>query len=185
MMVPTLIITGDEDDGCIQPSLFLKQTIPASGLAMFAKTGHILNLEEPALFNETLARGEPLAAARSCFQAGVKAERQDGSSAVRYAACTSKPALEHGRLEKDYPVSARGADSSDVSIAGRAHVGRRDLALLPAEMPYDIVTDGSDLRVGIGSSERRHKVVAPGRPDLNPFKHSADEIDARRVVHGG
>jgi 3-oxoadipate enol-lactonase len=56
MMVPTLIITGDEDDACIQPSLFLKQTIPASGLAMFAKTGHILNLEEPALFNETLAR---------------------------------------------------------------------------------------------------------------------------------
>ena len=26
------------------------------GLAMLAKTGHILNLEEPALFNETLAR---------------------------------------------------------------------------------------------------------------------------------
>jgi 3-oxoadipate enol-lactonase len=39
-----------------EPSLFLKQTIPASGLAMFAKTGHILNLEEPALFNETLER---------------------------------------------------------------------------------------------------------------------------------
>ena len=56
MMVPTLIISGDEDDACIQPSLFLKQTIPASGLAMFAKTGHILNLEEPALLNETLAR---------------------------------------------------------------------------------------------------------------------------------
>ena len=50
------IITGDEDDACIQPSLFLKQTIPAPGLAMFAKTGHILNLEEPALFNETVAR---------------------------------------------------------------------------------------------------------------------------------
>jgi 3-oxoadipate enol-lactonase len=63
MMVPTLIITGDEDDACIQPSLFLKQTIPASGLAMFAKTGHILNLEEPALFNETLARFLVLAAA--------------------------------------------------------------------------------------------------------------------------
>jgi proline iminopeptidase len=56
MMVPTLIITGDEDDSCIQPSLFLKQTIPASGLAMFAKTGHILNLEEPALFNGALER---------------------------------------------------------------------------------------------------------------------------------
>ncbi len=56
MMVPTLVICGDEDDACIQPSIFLKQHIPASGLSMFPKTGHILNLEEPALFNETLAR---------------------------------------------------------------------------------------------------------------------------------
>jgi proline iminopeptidase len=56
LTLPTLIIVGDEDDACIQPSLFLKQNIPASGLAMFPKTGHILNLEEPALFNETLER---------------------------------------------------------------------------------------------------------------------------------
>ena len=32
----------------------MKQTIPASGLAMFAKSGHTVNLEEPALFNQTL-----------------------------------------------------------------------------------------------------------------------------------
>jgi len=56
LTLPALIIVGDEDDVCIEPSLFLKQTIPASGLAMFPKTGHILNLEEPALFNETLER---------------------------------------------------------------------------------------------------------------------------------
>jgi 3-oxoadipate enol-lactonase len=54
--LPVLVIVGDEDDSCIQPSLFLKQTIPASGLAVFPKTGHVINLEEPALFNETLAR---------------------------------------------------------------------------------------------------------------------------------
>jgi 3-oxoadipate enol-lactonase len=63
MMVPTLVICGDEDDACIQPSIFLKQHIPASGLAMFPKTGHILNLEEPALFNETLERFVHLAEA--------------------------------------------------------------------------------------------------------------------------
>jgi 3-oxoadipate enol-lactonase len=63
LALPVLIIVGDEDDACIQPSLFLKQHIPASGLAMFAKTGHILNLEEPALFNETLARFLALAEA--------------------------------------------------------------------------------------------------------------------------
>ena len=63
LSLPVLIICGDEDDACIQPSLFLKQHIPASGLAMFPKTGHILNLEEPALFNETLARFLALAEA--------------------------------------------------------------------------------------------------------------------------
>jgi proline iminopeptidase len=56
LTMPVLVILGDEDDACVQPSLFLKQTIPASGLAVFPKTGHILNLEEPALFNETLER---------------------------------------------------------------------------------------------------------------------------------
>jgi 3-oxoadipate enol-lactonase len=53
---PTLIICGDEDDNCIEPSLFLKRYLPASGLAMFPKSGHVLNLEEPALFNEMVER---------------------------------------------------------------------------------------------------------------------------------
>lgn len=49
---PTLIIVGDEDDHCLQPGIFLKRTIPASGLAVLPKAGHTLNLEEPALFNQ-------------------------------------------------------------------------------------------------------------------------------------
>jgi 3-oxoadipate enol-lactonase len=53
---PALIICGDEDDNCIGPSLFLKKHLPASGLAMFPKSGHVLNLEEPALFNEMVER---------------------------------------------------------------------------------------------------------------------------------
>jgi proline iminopeptidase len=53
--VPALIVVGDEDDPCIEPSLFLKQWMPASGLAVFPKTGHVVNLEEPDLFNRTLA----------------------------------------------------------------------------------------------------------------------------------
>jgi len=53
---PALIICGDEDDNCIEPSLFLKRHLPASGLAMFPKSGHVLNLEEPALFNEMVER---------------------------------------------------------------------------------------------------------------------------------
>jgi proline iminopeptidase len=48
---PTLIVVGDEDDRCIEPGLFLKDAIAASGLVMLPKTGHVVNLEEPDLFN--------------------------------------------------------------------------------------------------------------------------------------
>jgi pimeloyl-ACP methyl ester carboxylesterase len=51
LAVPTLIVTGDEDDGCLEPDLMLKRTIPASGLAVLSKTGHTCNLEDPARFN--------------------------------------------------------------------------------------------------------------------------------------
>ena len=51
MKVPTLVIVGDEDDHCLQPGIFLKKTIPACGLSVFPKTGHTMNLEEPAAFN--------------------------------------------------------------------------------------------------------------------------------------
>jgi pimeloyl-ACP methyl ester carboxylesterase len=49
--VPTLIICGDEDEPCLQPSLYLKQVMANAGLAMFAKTGHTVNIEEPDAFN--------------------------------------------------------------------------------------------------------------------------------------
>lgn len=55
MSVPTLIMVGDEDDHCLQPGIFLKQVLPAAGLAVLPKTGHTLNLEEPELFNQLLA----------------------------------------------------------------------------------------------------------------------------------
>ncbi|SJZ32400.1 Pimeloyl-ACP methyl ester carboxylesterase [Enhydrobacter aerosaccus] len=55
MAVPTLVMVGDEDDHCLQPGIFLKKTIPACGLAVFPKSGHTLNLEEPDLFNSLLA----------------------------------------------------------------------------------------------------------------------------------
>jgi pimeloyl-ACP methyl ester carboxylesterase len=55
MNVPTLVMVGDEDDHCLQPGIFLKKTIPACGLSVLPKTGHTLNLEEPALFNALLA----------------------------------------------------------------------------------------------------------------------------------
>ena len=52
---PTLVVSGDEDDHCLQPGIFLKRTIPACGLAVLPKCGHTINLEEPELFNRLLA----------------------------------------------------------------------------------------------------------------------------------
>jgi 3-oxoadipate enol-lactonase len=52
--LPALIICGDEDDACIEPSVYLKKHIATSGLAIFPKSGHTVNIEEPALFNQTL-----------------------------------------------------------------------------------------------------------------------------------
>jgi 3-oxoadipate enol-lactonase len=54
LTIPALIVVGDEDERCIEPSLFLKNTIAASGLIMFPKTGHLVNLEEPDLFNQVV-----------------------------------------------------------------------------------------------------------------------------------
>jgi proline iminopeptidase len=52
---PALIVVGDEDERCIEPGLFLKSAIAASGLVVFPKTGHAVNLEEPDLFNAVVA----------------------------------------------------------------------------------------------------------------------------------
>jgi pimeloyl-ACP methyl ester carboxylesterase len=54
--VPVLLAVGDEDDPCLEVNLFLRRTIPTSGLWVVPKTGHGINLEEPAAFNEALAR---------------------------------------------------------------------------------------------------------------------------------
>ena len=50
-MVPTLIISGDEDEPCLDASLMLKRHMPSAGLAFMPQTGHACNLEEPELFN--------------------------------------------------------------------------------------------------------------------------------------
>ncbi len=54
MRVPTLIIAGDEDEPSLEPSLYLKRTIPTAGLVTFPRTGHAMNLEEPDEFNRAV-----------------------------------------------------------------------------------------------------------------------------------
>jgi len=52
MTVPTLIMIGDEEEPCLEANLLMKRCIPSAGLAVFPKSGHAINLEEPALFNQ-------------------------------------------------------------------------------------------------------------------------------------
>jgi pimeloyl-ACP methyl ester carboxylesterase len=51
---PVLIVAGDEDDPTLEPSLLMKRTIPGAALAVLPASGHMTNLEEPALFNRLL-----------------------------------------------------------------------------------------------------------------------------------
>jgi pimeloyl-ACP methyl ester carboxylesterase len=54
LSVPTLIITGDEDDPCLEPALLMKRHIRTAGLVMLPWSGHTINIEEPEPFNQAL-----------------------------------------------------------------------------------------------------------------------------------
>jgi pimeloyl-ACP methyl ester carboxylesterase len=54
LTVPTLIMTGDEDEPCLEPALFMKRKIPTAGLVVIPNSGHAINLEEPDLFNRAV-----------------------------------------------------------------------------------------------------------------------------------
>jgi pimeloyl-ACP methyl ester carboxylesterase len=49
--VPALVVLGEEDEPCVKPSHFLKEHLPSARLESVPKTGHCVNLEEPALYN--------------------------------------------------------------------------------------------------------------------------------------
>ena len=56
--VPTLIMTGDEDVPCLEPSLWLKRTITTYVLAVLPGRGHATNLEAPQLLADFLGQVE-------------------------------------------------------------------------------------------------------------------------------
>lgn len=53
--VPLLVIVGDEDDLCLDGSLFIKRTAPTAALLVLPRAGHTINSEEPAAVNAALA----------------------------------------------------------------------------------------------------------------------------------
>lgn len=84
LQTPALIVVGDEDDRCVEPSLFLKDALPASGLVVMPKTGHAVNLEEPDLFNAVVGD----------FLARVEAGRWTARDPRTRGARPFKPALD-------------------------------------------------------------------------------------------
>jgi pimeloyl-ACP methyl ester carboxylesterase len=53
--VPLLVVVGDEDDLCLDGSVFLKRTAPTAALSVLPRTGHTITSEEPAAFNAAVA----------------------------------------------------------------------------------------------------------------------------------
>jgi pimeloyl-ACP methyl ester carboxylesterase len=54
LRVPTLVVTGDEDEPCLEPALFMKRKIASAGLVVLPRAGHTINLEEPEAFNRAV-----------------------------------------------------------------------------------------------------------------------------------
>lgn len=55
LTVPALVMTGDEDWPCLEPSLLIKRTVASAALVVMPNAGHAINIEEPAAFNQHLA----------------------------------------------------------------------------------------------------------------------------------
>ncbi|HEX3858589.1 MAG TPA: alpha/beta hydrolase [Pseudolabrys sp.] len=51
---PLLIIVGDEDEWCVDASIYLRRTVPTAGLLVVPRTGHTITSEEPDKFNAAL-----------------------------------------------------------------------------------------------------------------------------------
>jgi pimeloyl-ACP methyl ester carboxylesterase len=56
LKVPTHMVVGDEDTGALEPTLFVKRTCPSARLTIMPATGHLVNSEEPELFDKLTER---------------------------------------------------------------------------------------------------------------------------------
>ena len=93
---PVLLLVGDEDEPCLDVNLWMKRLLPNARLGFLPGSGHAINLEEPALFNQLVeqfladVRAWQLAPAR-CTRTGRArprarwAERVNRSSRERLA----------------------------------------------------------------------------------------------------
>ena len=50
LTVPLHVMSGDEDDNCLEPGIFMKRVCPSAWLTVVPNCGHAVNVEEPDLF---------------------------------------------------------------------------------------------------------------------------------------
>lgn len=55
LRIPMLVVSGDEDDWCLDGSVLLKRTVPTAGLLVLPRSGHTITSEEPEAFNRALS----------------------------------------------------------------------------------------------------------------------------------
>jgi pimeloyl-ACP methyl ester carboxylesterase len=53
---PVLLLVGDEDEPCLDVNLWMKRLMSTARLGLLPGSGHAINLEEPALFNQLIER---------------------------------------------------------------------------------------------------------------------------------
>jgi len=56
MKTPVLLMVGDEDESCLDVNLYLKRIMDSAQLVVLPASGHVLHMEEPALFNALAER---------------------------------------------------------------------------------------------------------------------------------
>jgi pimeloyl-ACP methyl ester carboxylesterase len=54
LQMPVLLVAGDEDEPCLETTLWLKKTLANAGLWICPNSGHAIHLEEPDAFNRNL-----------------------------------------------------------------------------------------------------------------------------------
>jgi len=52
---PLLVLVGDEDEWCLDASVFLRRIVPTAGFCVIPRSGHTVTSEEPAQFNAAVA----------------------------------------------------------------------------------------------------------------------------------
>ena len=52
---PLLVLVGDEDEWCVDASVFLRRIVPTAGLCVIPRSGHTITSEEPTKFNAAVA----------------------------------------------------------------------------------------------------------------------------------